>query len=59
MNMTTEDTSRTLKPSELSLSEEVQEARDICQSLHSADLTTLMQAVKTAACMLLWQRGTA
>ena len=47
MNMTTEDTSRTSKPSELSLSEEVQEARDICQFLHSADLNKLMQAVKT------------
>ena len=45
--MTTEDSSRTSKPSELSLSEEVQEARDNCQSLHSADLTKLMQAVKT------------
>ena len=45
--MTTEDSSRTSKPSELSLSEEAQEAKDICQSLHSDDLTSLMQAVKT------------
>ena len=47
--MTSEDTSRTTKPTELSLSEEVQEAKDICQSLHSADLNKLMQAVKTVA----------
>jgi hypothetical protein len=47
MNMTSEDTSRTSKPTELSLSEEVQEAKDICQSLHTEDLNKLMQAVKT------------
>ena len=45
--MTSEDTSRTSKPTELSLSEEVQEAKDICQSLHTEDLNKLMQAVKT------------
>ena len=47
MNMTTEEASGTPKPSGLSLSEEVHEARGKFRTLRSADLSTLMQAVKT------------
>ena len=45
--MTAEGTSTASKPSELSLPEEVHEAQIKCQTLYSADLNTLMQAVKT------------